>query len=405
MRMDDFDAYMKQHAGPVLPNEAYDAKIRKTLHSLPEKNKPYLVRRTLAFAVQAAVIAVVILLVLPSGQAILSTPWLRAYSSEDGQQYIIEGNVLNTELVTEADADDENRIDTEDYADLIEGLGFDPCFPKELPGGWEADSYYAAWKTEGLSVGTDYIKTDEAEKWMRLSISPQYDPDAKEEQFREFADDGNGSMEEVGDILVYAEYDAEWDQSVLLWVMDNCLLEVQGSGSIENAKGYAALLTEAYRNLSDEERMLFFPTGERTGHPQELKTLDMQEVKRFVRGEFIVPESTPEGFELTNIWCARSDFSTHVNYDFRNVSDPACRVQIDVSHFKEIEGLATYYEQNGPGKYIRYRGKDIYVSYNIDWIVCIYLYDQNFYLVTGTIDWDEAKVFLDTLIDQQEDRK
>ena len=400
MRMDDFDAYMKQHVGPVLPNEAYDEKIMQTLQSLPAKQKrPFHLKRTIAFAVQAAVIAVVILLALPSGQAILSTPWLSAYSSEDGQQYIVEGKILDPELVIEADADGDNWLETENYTEFVESLGFDPHFPQNLDGGWVSNSYYAVWMTEGLSVSTQYKRNDGVDGRLRLCMQALNDPEEQRIQFQYSVEDGYGSIRDIDGISVYAEYDAEWDQHALRWIIDSCLFEVQGNVSFEKAKECMALLTKTYMNLTEEEKGYLLPTGEVAGHPEELATLDMEVAKEFVAGAFNVPCSVPDGFDLEEIRCIRSDYSLHAIYDYTDSEEQSRRVKISINRFSETEGVVMNYEQNGPGKNVRYRGKDIYVTHNMERIVCIYLNDQNFYLVTGMIDWNEAKEFLDTLID------
>ena len=131
----------------------------------------------------------------------------------------------------------------------------------------------------------------------------------------------------------------------------------------------------------------------------EGETVDMEVAKEFVAGAFNVPCSVPDGFDLEEIRCIRSDYSLHAIYDYTDSEEESRRVKISINRFSETEGVVMNYEQNGPGKNVRYRGKDIYVTHNMERIVCIYLNDQNFYLVTGMIDWNEAKAFLDTLID------
>ena len=90
MRQDEFDAYMRRHIAPVQPGAAFDERTRRTLAQLPPVKKQRRPLMIAAFAAQAVVLALLMLLLLPYGQTSLSTQWLTAYSSEDGEQYIIE---------------------------------------------------------------------------------------------------------------------------------------------------------------------------------------------------------------------------------------------------------------------------------------------------------------------------
>ena len=398
MSNDKFEAYFRSHVAPVPKSDSFDARTKETLNTLPKK-KNTVIRWTAVFVIEVAVVMVFLAVVMPGSQAILSTPWLSAYSSEDGQQYIVEGKILDPELVIEADADGDNWLETENYTEFVESLGFDPHFPQNLDGGWVSHSYYAVWMTEGLSVSTQYKRNDGVDGRLRLCMQVLNDPEEQRIQFQYSVEDGYGSIRDIDGISVYAEYDAEWHQYALRWIIDSCLFEVQGNVSFEKAKECMALLTKTYMNLTEEEKGYLLPTGEVAGHPEELATLDMEVAKEFVAGAFNVPCSVPDGFDLEEIRCIRSDYSLHAIYDYTDSQEQSRRAKISINRFSETEGVVMNYEQNGPGKNVRYRGKDIYVTHNMERIVCIYLNDQNFYLVTGMIDWNEAKAFLDTLID------
>ena len=398
MSNDKFEAYFRSHVAPVPKSDSFDARTKETLNTLPKK-KNTVIRWTAVFVIEVAVVMVFLAVVMPGSQAILSTPWLSAYSSEDGQQYIVEGKILDPELVIEADADGDNWLETENYTEFVESLGFDPHFPQNLDGGWVSNSYYAVWMTEGLSVSTQYKRSDGVDGRLRLCMQALNDPEEQRIQFQYCVEDGYGSIRAIDGISVYAEYDAEWHQYALRWIIDSCLFEVQGNVSFEKAKECMALLTKTYMNLTEEEKGYLLPTGEVAGHPEELATLDMEVAKEFVAGAFNVPCSVPDGFDLEEIRCIRSDYSLHAIYDYTDSQEQSRRAKISINRFSETEGVVMNYEQNGPGKNVRYRGKDIYVTHNMERIVCIYLNDQNFYLVTGMIDWNEAKAFLDTLID------
>ena len=114
MSNDKFEAYFRSHVAPVPKSDSFDARTKETLNTLPKK-KNTVIRWTAAFVIEVAFVMVFLAVVMPSSQAILSTPWLSAYSSEDGQQYIVEGKILDPELVIEADADGDNWLETENY--------------------------------------------------------------------------------------------------------------------------------------------------------------------------------------------------------------------------------------------------------------------------------------------------
>lgn len=108
-----------------------------------------------------AAVAAAILILIVVGDGILNREWLSGNSTDDEQQYAIEGKILEPGLVEEGAAtDDDTTVDsltTTDWEAVVDFLGMKPILPGYLPEGWRAGQYYAVRFDDELILNISYI--------------------------------------------------------------------------------------------------------------------------------------------------------------------------------------------------------------------------------------------------------
>ena len=111
-----------------------------------------------------AAVAAAILILIVVGDGILNREWLSGSSTDDEQQYAIQGKILDPGLVGEGAAtDDDTTVDsltTTDWEDVVDFLGMEPILPGYLPEGWRADQYHAVRFDDELILNISYINED-----------------------------------------------------------------------------------------------------------------------------------------------------------------------------------------------------------------------------------------------------
>ena len=93
-----------------------------------------------------AVILAAMLVLVVGAEVLLHREWLFGKPSEDGQQYIIQGEKIDPGLVAESNADIDDsfeRITTNSFDHAVMVLGYTPHVPTWVPDGWQFQSYYA----------------------------------------------------------------------------------------------------------------------------------------------------------------------------------------------------------------------------------------------------------------------
>ena len=84
-----------------------------------------------------AAVAAAILILIVVGDGILNREWLSGSSTDDEQQYAIQGKILDPGLVGEGAATDDDTtadsLTTTDWEDVVDFLGMEPILPGYLP--------------------------------------------------------------------------------------------------------------------------------------------------------------------------------------------------------------------------------------------------------------------------------
>lgn len=90
-------------------------------------------------------LAAVALIVLAVGvEMLLHREWFEGTSTDDGQQYVVQGQEIDSGIISEGVADNEPRtgeLTTTNLDEAIKFLGFEPDLPTWMPDGWTAENY------------------------------------------------------------------------------------------------------------------------------------------------------------------------------------------------------------------------------------------------------------------------
>ena len=109
---------------------------------------------------RAVAVAAAILVLVVVGDGILNREWLFGHSSDDEQQYAIQGQVIDPGLVEDGNASGEDAagvLTTTDWDAAVAFLGMEPTVPTRLPEGWSVKQYHATRFDDELILNVSYI--------------------------------------------------------------------------------------------------------------------------------------------------------------------------------------------------------------------------------------------------------
>lgn len=187
--------------------------------------------------------AAVILILAFVGDGLLNRGWLNSNSTNDGQQYVIQGQSVETDIIqkgTAAIENDPKDLTTTNLSDATTFLGFQPQMPTWLPVGWEAKYFYVSMG-DGYSRFTASFAQSNGEKGTLLFEIRTYS-DA-ENAFASFEQNEDGSQIALGDRNVYLTQNMEktkyiWHDGLKVFtltgsvepdVMQNIIISIGGN--------------------------------------------------------------------------------------------------------------------------------------------------------------------------------
>lgn len=111
-----------------------------------------------------AIILAAMLVSVVGAEVLLHREWLFGIPSEDGQQYIIQGEKIDPGLVAESKATENKQykeIRTVHLDEVLPILGYQPTPPTELPVGWYLHLYFASSTAETKRFISSYQNDNE----------------------------------------------------------------------------------------------------------------------------------------------------------------------------------------------------------------------------------------------------
>ena len=176
-------------------------------------------RRTAALRMGtcAAAAFAVILVLAVLGDGILKREWLSGNSTEDEQQYAIQGQSIDPGLVEEGvAAGDDNiadRLITTDWEAVVAFLGTEPLRPDHLPEGWRVGHYHAIRFDDEQILTISYINEADPTATMKFLWDHYFSVEAANLALEQNKD---GELMEIGGIRVYRSSNIEKNRFV--WI-------------------------------------------------------------------------------------------------------------------------------------------------------------------------------------------
>ena len=176
-------------------------------------------RRTAALRMgtRAAAAFAVILVLAVLGDGILKREWLSGNSTEDEQQYAIQGQSIDPGLVEEGvAAGDDNiadRLITTDWESVVAFLGTEPLRPDHLPEGWRVGHYHAIRFDDEQILTISYINEADPTATMKFLWDRHFSVEAANLALEQNKD---GELMEIGGIRVYRSSNMEKNRFV--WI-------------------------------------------------------------------------------------------------------------------------------------------------------------------------------------------
>ena len=179
-----------------------------------------------------AVLAVVVLL-LGGAEMFLHREWLEQTNTEDQQQHIVQGFVVDPELVAKAIAgeNEATTLSTTNYQEARDYLGFD--LPQALfINGWEPEQYYLSIQPIYIKVVILYSQKDDEQSQLMLDARLFTDV---EDAYIPYEQEQNGTMEMVRNISVY--FSNNYEDTTAVWTIGNCTYRIRSGIEKAAVKG------------------------------------------------------------------------------------------------------------------------------------------------------------------------
>ncbi len=200
-------------------------------------NRSFNIRQVTKFTFQVASLAAIIFISVIGFDILFRKEWTIDYSTPDEQQYIIQGQTYDPNIVDSASATEDQKeksLSTTNYSNVIHFLGFDPLIDNHISSEWVAEKY-ACFVSHSNSTFRAYYKSERGE--IRLTI----------DYFNDISDiktsieqNNDGCQSQIRNYNVY--YTTNNGTIVATWTSENKIYKI------------------ASDSLSSEEVLLFIKT-------------------------------------------------------------------------------------------------------------------------------------------------
>lgn len=172
----------------------------------------------------------IVFILLFGGIGVLSYGyWLSGFSTPDEQQYVIQGYELDPRIISQgiAEHDQNAMIQTNNWADLVDFLGFVPNVPDLISSKWYADNYVAFVNSKWIYVTTIFDSGNRLEA-PTLVLDIYYFTDIDEARIS-FEQDCIGVETDLCGKATYISENVE--SSFACWINGNVVYNISGNVS------------------------------------------------------------------------------------------------------------------------------------------------------------------------------
>ena len=179
------------------------------------------------YAIRSIAAALILVIGLSLFNIIPPIRWFTGTSTDDEQQYIVQGHVISTQTIANAIAEHEgNDSYVADSEELVnEYLGFDIGLSETLIQDYKAQMYYVSIVPEYINIICDYVKgTDGKESRIRIIKTVFIDTDYA---LFTYEQDATGDMIRICNYDVYRFINTEYVN--YLWLDNNIMYNVNSN--------------------------------------------------------------------------------------------------------------------------------------------------------------------------------
>lgn len=179
---------------------------------------------TIRIGLRVMAVSAAILVLLVVGDGILNREWLSGQTTDDGEQYMIQGQVIDPGLVEDGNAADDtttSSLTTTKWDEVIAFLETEPTVPTQLPPGWSVKLYYATRLEEELILNVSYSNEGDLDATLLYLWDHYFSAEDAELAMEQNAD---GEWIEIGDMQVYMTTNIKRNRFVWIDGMTVCSL-------------------------------------------------------------------------------------------------------------------------------------------------------------------------------------
>lgn len=211
---------LKTNGSIPYPDHAKENKqqLMQRLASSPAPKGRPLLRRAIAVAA---------ILVLVLGLSVISIQWISGKSTPDGQQYIVQGHEISTDLIQKCIAENmaQGSLITTSREEAEAFLGFEISLPDTLLGKYSCKKYYIHILPTWIQCRIDCFFSEKKIDIMTYYLTDLQDSTLFTEQ------DSDGKYITVNDTKVYASTNV--GKCVLTWIDKNIVYDISGTFTLD----------------------------------------------------------------------------------------------------------------------------------------------------------------------------
>lgn len=159
--------------------------------------------------------------------ASLPWKWITVQSTEDQQQFAVQGHEVDVSIIKKCIAEKEGRYDRKVYrtwAEVVDNLGFEPVVPTSFLPNWKVDEYMVLYTPDAIKVSVAYIAKADEKKVLRYEIKLFLDVN---NAYFTFEQNRSGNLKTIGSTAVYISKNTEYP--IFFWYKGNQVAVLTGN--------------------------------------------------------------------------------------------------------------------------------------------------------------------------------
>ena len=341
--------------------------------------------------------AMVLLVGLTAAGMIQPLRWFTGRSTEDEQQYIIEGHEVSSLPVSVAIANHVPNATrprslqaTNDPDALIAFLGFDPGLPRTAAGVYSVSYYRATITEENLTIiSFGYMKEGQEEGNTEFKLYAYYYPDAND-AYLSFEQSEEGELISLCGTQIYRyrnvdRYSYTWTRDAQVWSLT----------TKEPPEAAEAFLEDFLRQRAGA------PVQAQNEGTRSLQTVDSAELISFLGFDPRFPASLNTTYIPTryNAYIDSQAIKIIAQYgQVDNTITDAPLVSIRMTLFFSVEDARIPFEQDAEGEYVMIGGVSVYRYTNTWTSNYLWLEGQTIVQFLTSMPFDEADPLVEEII-------